>query len=296
MQGRMVDLEAGLRRIRAPNPSPMTLSGTNTYILGTGAVAVVDPGPADAGHIGAILAGLAPGERVSHILVTHAHLDHSPGARLLAAATGAPVVAFGAPEAGRSAVMAGLAAAGLAGGGEGVDRAFRPDLTLADGAEIGAGDWSVRALHTPGHFCNHLCFVIGDAVLSGDHVMGWASTLISPPDGDLGDYFRSLAALDAVNARVFYPGHGDPVTGCRARIAELAAHRRERSAQIRAHLAQGPADIAGLVAAIYTEVPPALHAAAARNVFAHLVEMTEQNEVAPEGPLHPGAVFALRGG
>ncbi|MBD3788203.1 MAG: MBL fold metallo-hydrolase [Sphingomonadales bacterium] len=288
----MQGLEPGIRRIVAPNPSPMTLHGTNSYVIGTGAVAVVDPGPADPGHIAAILAGLAPGERVSHILVTHAHLDHSPGARLLSQATGAPVLAFGRPDAGRSAVMQDLAARGIAGGGEGVDRSFTPDAVLADGEVLAHGDWSVTALHTPGHFCNHLCFAVGDAVLSGDHVMGWASTLISPPDGDLGDYFRALARLDALGARVLYPGHGAPVADPAARIAALAAHRRERSAQILAALAQGPATVAELTARIYTDTPPALMAAAARNVLAHLIEMTLQNEVAPQGALHPEARFA----
>lgn len=287
-------LEAGLRRIVAPNPSPMTRDGTCSYVLGTGAVAVIDPGPADANHLRAILDGLDPGERVAAILVTHAHLDHSPGARALAEATGARVHAFGPPEAGRSAVMARLAAEGLAGGGEGVDRAFRPDVTLADGEEIGFGDWQVTALHTPGHFCNHLSFAWGDALFSGDHVMGWASTLISPPDGDLGDYFRSLDRLAAQDWRVFYPGHGAPVGATAARLGELAAHRRDRSAQILAALEAGPATVAALTAAIYTDTPAALLAAAARNVFAHLVEMTSQNEVAPEGSLSPSARFSRR--
>ncbi|RBP91778.1 glyoxylase-like metal-dependent hydrolase (beta-lactamase superfamily II) [Rhodobacter sp. 140A] len=290
----MERLEAGLRRIVAPNPSPMTRDGTCSYVLGTGAVAVIDPGPADANHLRAILEGLDPGERVAAILVTHAHLDHSPGARALAEATGAKVHAFGPPEAGRSAVMARLAAEGLAGGGEGVDRAFRPDVTLADGEEIGLGDWQVTALHTPGHFCNHLSFAWGDALFSGDHVMGWASTLISPPDGDLGDYFRSLDRLAAQDWRVFYPGHGAPVGATAARLDELAAHRRDRSAQILAALEAGPATVAALTAAIYTDTPAALLAAAARNVFAHLIEMTSQNEVAPEGSLSPSARFSRR--
>lgn len=288
----MERLEAGLRRIVAPNPSPMTLEGTCSYVLGTGAVAVIDPGPADAGHLRAILEGLDPGERVAAILVTHAHLDHSPGARTLAEATGAKVHAFGPPEAGRSDVMARLAAGGLAGGGEGVDRAFRPDVTLADGEEIGLGDWQVTALHTPGHFCNHLSFAWGDALFSGDHVMGWASTLISPPDGDLGDYFRSLDRLAARDWRVFYPGHGAPVGATAARLDELAAHRRDRSAQILAALEAGPATVAALTEAIYTDTPAALRGAAARNVFAHLVEMTSQNAVKPEGALSPSARFA----
>ena len=286
-------LEPGVRRIVAHNPSPMTFTGTCSYVLGTGAVAVIDPGPADPAHIAALLAGLAPGERVSHILVTHAHLDHSPGARLLAQATGAPVLAFGGPQAGRSAVMTRLAAGGLAGGGEGVDHDFAPDLVLADGAEVAGSDWSVRALHTPGHFCNHLCFVAGDAVFTGDTVMGWASTLISPPDGDLGDYFRSLDKLGREAARVFYPGHGAPVANPAARLAGMVAHRQARSAQIRAILAGGPAPLATITAAIYTDTPAALRPAAARNCFSHLIEMTQQSQVSASPDLRPDAVFSL---
>jgi len=286
-------LEPGLRRIVAPNPSPMTLNGTCTYILGTGAVAVIDPGPADRGHIAAILAALAPGERISHILVTHAHLDHSPGARLLAEVSGARIHAFGPASAGRSPIMERLAATGLAGGGEGVDQAFAPDVLIADDQEITGADWSLRALHTPGHFCNHLSFIWGDAVFTGDHVMGWSSTLISPPDGDLGDYFRSLDKLAQVHARIFYPGHGAPVTGTAARIAELAAHRRERTAQIAAHLTRGAATVAQLTDLIYQEIPAALMPAASRNVFAHLIEMTETNQVSAEPEIRPDAAFSL---
>lgn len=285
-------LEPGLRRLVAPNPSAMTLSGTCSYIVGTGEVALIDPGPADGAHLAAILDALAPGERISHIFVTHAHLDHSPGARPLAEATGARVHAFGPPDAGRSAVMAELAARGMAGGGEGVDRGFRPDVTLTDDTEIAHGDWALRALHTPGHFCNHLSFAWNDAVFTGDHVMGWASTLISPPDGDLGDYFRSLDRLAARPARVFYPGHGAPITDTAVRLAELAAHRRDRHAQISAVLQRAPADISTLTAAIYTDTPPALLHAAARNVFAHLVEMTQEKTAHATPQLHPDAVFS----
>lgn len=286
-------MEPGLRRIVAPNPSPMTLNGTCTYILGTGSVAVIDPGPADRGHIGAILAALAPGERISHILVTHAHLDHSPGAPLLAEACGAKVHAFGPASAGRSPIMERLAATGLMGGGEGADRAFAPDILIADCEEITGGDWSLRALHTPGHFCNHLSFIWGDAIFTGDHVMGWSSTLISPPDGDLGDYFRSLDKLAQIGARTFYPGHGAPVTGTAARIAELAAHRRERTAQIAAHLVAGAATVAQLTELIYQEIPAALMPAASRNVFAHLVEMTATNQVTAAPEIRLDAAFSL---
>ena len=270
-------LEPGVRRIVAPNPSPMTLNGTCTYIVGTGEVAVIDPGPDDPAHLRALLEGLAPNETVSHIFVTHAHLDHSPGAAPLAKLTGAPVYAFGPPEAGRSAVMQNLAALADIGGGEGVHRAFLPDVMLADGEVVHGANWSLRAIHTPGHFCNHLCFLSGDIAFTGDHVMGWASTLISPPDGDLGDYFRSLDKLAKEAPRILYPGHGAPVVSPRSRIEELAAHRHERSQQILSALDQGPATAAELTQAIYTDTPHALMLAAERNVLAHLIEMTREN-------------------
>lgn len=284
-------LENGVRRIVAPNPSPLTFQGTCSYVLGEGRVAVIDPGPALPAHLQALLAGLMRGESVAAILVSHAHQDHSPGARLLAQATGAPVYAFGPPAAGRSALMTRLAATGLAGGGEGVDAAFRPDICLAHEEVLQVGGLEIAALHTPGHFCNHLSFALGDAIFTGDVVMGWASTLISPPDGDLGDYFRSLELLAARQARVFYPGHGEAVTDPAGKLAELTAHRRARSAQILSELARGPATVAGLTATLYADTPAALHPAAARNVFAHLVEMVSQNEVRAEPDLSPEARF-----
>lgn len=283
--------EPGLRAILAPNPSPMTLRGTLSFILGEGDVAVIDPGPADKGHFDAILDALAPGERVSHIFVTHAHLDHSPLARPLAEATGAPVLAYGDARAGRSEVMRDLAARGMVGGGEGVDAAFAPDVRLKDGDRVSADSWTLEALHTPGHFCNHLSFAWNDAIFTGDHVMGWASTLISPPDGDLSDYFRSLDRIGTRNARIFYPAHGDPVHATTERIAALRQHRQDRSAQILAALDAAPQTASGLTRAIYTDTPPALMFAASRNVFAHLIELTQQNMVRPIGELHPETVF-----
>ena len=285
-------LEAGVRRRLAPNPSALTHRGTCSYVLGTGAVAVLDPGPADPGHLRALLDHLAPGETVAAILVSHAHLDHSEGARPLADLTGAPIFAFGDPAAGRSAQMQALAEAGLAGGGEGVDAGFRPDVTLADGETLAMGDWSVTALHTPGHFCNHLCFAMGDAVFTADVVMGWSTTLISPPDGDLAAYFATLDRLAGQGARVFYPGHGDPVHDPVARLAELVAHRQARTAQILHALAEGPATLAALTARVYADTPAALHGAAARNLFAHLVALVGQGRVVAHPGLAASAVFA----
>ena len=163
-------LTAGLRRIVAPNPSPMTYRGTNTYLLGLTDLAVIDPGPESDAHLSAILTALGPGQRISHILVTHAHLDHSPLARRLSDATGAPVLAYGPAHAGRSAVMQQLARDGLAGGGEGIDTGFAPDETLRDGDIVRGPDWQLETLHTPGHIGNHLCFAWGDRCFTADHV------------------------------------------------------------------------------------------------------------------------------
>lgn len=291
----MKDLEPGVRRLVAPNPSALTYRGTCSYVLGRGAVAVLDPGPADPGHLRALLDHLAPGERVVAILVSHAHLDHSGAARPLADLTGAPVFAFGDAAAGRSAPMQALAETGLAGGGEGVDAGFRPDETLSDGEVLALGDWSVTALHTPGHFGNHLSFAMGDAVFTADVVMGWSTTLISPPDGDLEAYFATLDRLAGQGARVFYPGHGDPVPDPAARLAELAAHRQARTAQILQALAAGPATLHTLTARVYAETPAALHRAAARNLFAHLVALVGQGRVVAEPGLAANAVFARAG-
>ncbi|SIS87694.1 MBL fold metallo-hydrolase [Phaeovulum vinaykumarii] len=282
-------LAPGLRVVLAPNPGPMTLHGTNTYILGEGAVAVIDPGPDDPHHLAAILAALAPGESVSHIFVTHAHLDHSPLAGPLARATGAQVHAFGPPEAGRSPRMAALGT--RIGGGEGVDTGFRPDICLPCGARIEGPGWWLRALHTPGHFSNHLCFESAVGTFSGDHVMGWASTLISPPDGDLSAYFTALDRLEALTSPRLFPGHGDPVEAPTARIAELRAHRQTRTAQILAALADGPASAEDLARRIYTDTPAALMGAATRNVLAHLLDLEEKDQIRAAGDPAPETRF-----
>ncbi len=288
----MQRIEPGLRLVRADNPSPMTEAGTNTWIVGEGQVAVIDPGPDDPRHLAAILAALDPGERVAAILVTHAHLDHSALAPHLAGATGAPVAAFGPPEAGRSAVMARLAEQGLA-GGEGVDAGFRPDLLLADGQSVDGAGWRLTALNTPGHFAGHLCFVWGERLFSGDQVMGWAPSLVSPPDGDMGAYMASLDRLSGTSWTRLYPGHGAPVDDPGARLAALIAHRKGREARILAVLAGGPATLPGLVAKVYADTPPALHPAAARNALAHLIDLWERALVVADPAPGPAASFAL---
>ena len=278
---------AKVRVIRADNPSPRTGPGTNSFLIGTEEVAVIDPGPDDPAHVAAILE--AAEGRISHILVTHPHLDHSAAVPRLAAATGAPVMAFGTAEAGRSPPMQRLAEAGAVGGGEGADAAFRPDVTLADGDVLRGAGWEITAVHSPGHMGSHLSFRLGDAVLCGDLVMGWATTLISPPDGDLVDYFRSLDRLAALGPRRLLPAHGDPVEDPPARFAELAAHRRQRSAQILAALDVAPGTAGELAERIYTELPVAMLPAATRNVLAHLIALYDLGAARPDGELSTNA-------
>lgn len=294
MPGQADTLAPGLRRIVAPNPSPMTFRGTNTYLLGTTDLAVIDPGPQDAQHLQAILGACAPGQRITHILVTHAHLDHSPLARPLSQATGAPVLAFGNALAGRSPVMAELAEAGLMGGGEGVDTAFVPDRCLSDGDRVEGPDWRLTALQTPGHFGNHLSLVWGDALFCGDLVMGWASSLVSPPDGDLTDFMASCRRLAAQRWSVFYPGHGAPIDDPAARLNWLITHREAREAAILQALTHGPATAADLAQRIYHDTPMALLPAATRNVLAHLIDLQGKSMVDPLGPLSANVAFAHR--
>lgn len=285
-------LSQGVRRILAPNPSPMTWRGTNTYLIGDGKdVAVIDPGPKDAVHKAAIMKALNPGQRISHIFVTHAHLDHSPLASSLSCETGAPVLAYGDARAGRSEVMKRLAEAGLSCGGEGVDAAFDPDRELTDGTVVEGEGWRLEALWTPGHFGNHMCFAWGDTVFTGDLVMGWASSLVSPPDGDLTDFMASCRMLHERNARVLYPGHGAPVYRPGERLDWLIAHRKARGDAILAALHAGPADASTLAQRIYTDTPAALMPAAARNVFAHLIDMTGKSQVRPIGECNVQAQF-----
>lgn len=284
-------LALGLRRIVADNPSPMTYRGTNTYLLGSGALAVIDPGPASKTHLDAILGALMPGETISHILVTHSHVDHSPLAAPLSTATGAPVIAFGDSKTGRSPVMADLAARGLTGGGEGVDHNFSPDALLQDGDTIYGQDWQLTALHTPGHMGNHLSFAWGDALFCGDLVMGWASSLVSPPDGDLTDFMSSCRRLLAQEWSVLHSGHGAPITNPAERLNALINHRLEREAQIFSALQAKPATVPELAAAIYTDTPTALLPAAERNIFAHLVDLHECKRVSASPELSATAVF-----
>lgn len=294
--GEAVRLAPQVRRVTAPNPSAMTFTGTQSYIVGEGEVAVIDPGPVSPEHLKALLGALGPGERVGAILVTHTHIDHSPGVAALKAATRAPTYGFGRHGAGTSPMMAGLAASGAAfGGGEGADRDFAPDEVMADGATLDVGGARLTALHTPGHLSNHLAFELAaGGVFTGDLVMGWATTLVSPPEGDMAGFMASMARMAARADEVFWPGHGHPVDDPAAMIAHQVDHRRGREAQIVAALkADGAATPVALTARIYTDIDPRLHGAAARNVFAHLLGLVVEGRAEAEGAIAPDARFRL---
>ncbi|SDE14429.1 MBL fold metallo-hydrolase [Limimaricola pyoseonensis] len=285
-----IALEPGLVRLRAPNPSPMTERGTNSYLLGEDALCIIDPGPDMAGHLAALLAEIG-GRPVEAIIVTHAHRDHSALAPALARQVGAPILAFGDAQSGRSAAMRRLA--GRIGGGEGVDAAFTPDRTLQDGASLEGPGWRLEALHTPGHMGNHLCLEWNGCLFTGDLVMGWASTLVSPPDGDVSQFVASCERLRARAARRLFPGHGAPIDDAAARIDWLIAHRRDRERQILAALRAGTADAGALTRALYSDVAPSLHPAAMRNVIAHLVDLENRNLVASDDADPLRASFSL---
>lgn len=291
--GVVEEVHDGVRRILAPNPSPMTFLGTNTYIVGEGDVTVIDPGPDLPDHLAAIRTALGPRQRVGRILVTHPHVDHSPLAARLASETGAPVLGYGPPEAGRAPDMVSLAAAGALRGGEGVDRGFRPDAELRHGDEVQAGGYRLQAVHTPGHFSGHLCFAIaGEGILfSGDQVMSWATTLVSPPDGDLTAFMDSLELLAGRSDRLYLPGHGAPLPEPAAMIDHQRAHRRARETQILDALGAGPEQAVALARRIYTDIPPPLLPAAARNVLAHLIDLARRGLVSAEGGLSERARF-----
>lgn len=293
--GRIRDLASGLRIVLAPNPSAMTHLGTNTYILGDqGRCAVIDPGPDDPGHLQAVLAAIGTAE-VSHILVTHSHRDHSAMARRLSRASGAPVLAFGDSGAGRSAAMRRLVAGGLASGGEGVDSDFAPDVLLQDGQTVVGDGWLLRVLHTPGHMGNHICLDWDGALFTGDHLMGWAPSLVSPPDGDLTDFMASCRRLAAAPWQIAYPGHGEPVEDVAGRLAWLIGHRLEREGQILGTLALHPGGLSlpALTALVYTDTPAHLHPAATRNVLAHLIDLIGHKRVVSMGPISDAATFRI---
>lgn len=266
-----------IRRVLAENPSAFTFAGTGTYIVGRVKVAVIDPGPDLASHMDALTQALQ-GETVTHILVTHTHRDHSPASRPLQRLTGAPILAFGPHGTGRENQGDEVE--------EGADRDFRPDKELRDGDVIRGDGWTLEAVHTPGHTSNHLCFALAEekALFSGDHVMGWSTTVISPPDGDMAAYMRSLRKLLTRDDAIYWPTHGPAIRNPHDFVRGLIAHREEREAEILAAVAAGRRTIPEIVAEVYRDVPTYLHPAAARSVLAHMIHLVETRRLVTDGP------------
>ncbi|MBV9203305.1 MAG: MBL fold metallo-hydrolase [Alphaproteobacteria bacterium] len=274
--GRLEPIAPMIRRIVARNPSPFTFRGTGTYVVGNGEVAVIDPGPDLPEHVAALLAALS-GEQVTHILITHTHRDHSPAARALQQATGAPTYGFG-PHAGGKRGDTGVE--------EGGDWDFVPDRTLGDGDWVGGNGWVLEAVHTPGHTSNHLCFALpAEGVLfSGDHVMGWSTSVIAPPDGDMAAYMASLRKLLARPDAVYWPTHGPAITEPHDHVRAFIAHRRERETGILECLRAGVSQIDAIVERLYVGLQPSLRLAAARSVHAHLIDLVGRGMVESDGP------------
>ncbi len=277
--GEAVAVAEGVLRVTAPNPSPFTFHGTNSYIVGSDTLAVIDPGPADDSHLQTLLRAIN-GRPVSHILISHTHRDHSPLARALAEATGATVLAEGPHRTAREIRL-----------GEGQrldasgDLVFSPDRAIVDQEVVEGDGWALRAVFTPGHAANHMAYALERTgiLFSADHVMGWATTIVAPPDGSMRDYMASLDRLLERDDRLYFPGHGGPVRKPATFVRGLRAHRRMRERAILERVAQGDRTIPEIVAAIYRDTDPRLFGAAGLSVFAHLEDLVARGAVATDG-------------
>jgi glyoxylase-like metal-dependent hydrolase (beta-lactamase superfamily II) len=285
--GRCDQVSPLIRRVTANNPGPFTFKGTGTYIVGRGEVAVIDPGPDDPAHLAAILAAVA-GETVSHILITHHHSDHSPLAGPLKAATGAPI--YGCAVAGHEEEDTGEVKMEA-----GHDHDFRPDISLCGGGEVKGKGWTMEAIPTPGHTSNHICYALREenACFTGDHIMGWSTTVITPPDGDMTDYLSSLDRIRSRNFEVLWPTHGPPIRDVDAFIAAYIEHRQERVDQILNALKAGPRRIRDLVPTLYADVDSKLWPAAARSMQAAMIHLQRLGTLATDGAPGPDSEYRL---
>jgi len=283
--GHPVEVLPGVVRLTAPNPGPFTFHGTNSYLVGRESLAVIDPGPDDDRHLAALVAAIG-GRKVSHILVSHTHRDHSPLAARLAKATGAKVFAEGPHRAARETSAAPSTESGA-------DLDFRPDIHLTDGQLLAGDGWSIRTVLTPGHAANHAAFALeGSGVLfSADHVMGWSTTIVAPPDGSMADYMASLDKLIAREDDLLLPGHGAPVTDPGLFVRGLKDHRLSREHAIVERLRQGDRRVDELVRSIYRDLDAKMHAAAGLSVLAHLEDLVDRKLVKTEGVVSIGGVF-----
>lgn len=288
-----VDVASGVQMVLAPNSGPMTHWGTNSYIIGDKAVAIVDPGPADAEHLAALMEVVGKRE-VSHILVTHAHADHSAGASAVSSKTGAPILGYGTAREGRHAIMQRLAKTGELGGGEGLDEQFAPDTIVRDGDHIEVDGWQIEVVHLPGHFAGQIGFQFEEMLFSGDHIMDWSSSIVSPPDGHIGDFLASCHRIISLGSSQCLPGHGAPLVDPSDRLEWLIAHRNEREAQILNALSSSWLSINQIVLRVYKDIPDNLRPAAARNVLAHLIDLWERSLIEADPELQRDALFRLR--
>lgn len=282
--GRVDTLSPLIRRVICNNPGGFTFHGTGTYIVGRGEVAVIDPGPLDEAHIAA-LEKAVEGETVSHILITHTHRDHSPGAAPFKATTGAPTYGYGPHGGDRGGPKV----------EEGGDYDFVPDRVVKGGDVIHGKGWTVEAVHTPGHTSNHLCFALKEenVLFSGDHVMGWSTSVISPPDGDMAAYMASLRKLLDRDEATYWPTHGPAITDPKRHVEAFIAHRNAREAGILECIREGRRTIPEMVETLYADVDPRLHRAAGRSVLAHLLHMVETGRVVSDGPPTGESRYAL---
>ncbi|MBL4864699.1 MAG: MBL fold metallo-hydrolase [Rhodobiaceae bacterium] len=284
--GRCDQVTPLIRRITANNPSGFTFLGTGTYIIGTGTVAVIDPGPLNDAHLKALLDAVE-GETVSHILITHCHMDHSPGAAPFKAATGAKTYAFGPHGSGKP--QDGIQSE------EGADRAFVPDVEVRHGDIIDGPGWTVECVFTPGHTSNHMSFCLKEekALFTGDHVMGWSTSVISPPDGDMATYVASLELLLDRDDAIYWPTHGPAITEPKPFVRSFIAHREDRERQIVEQIEAHHTTIGDMVPVMYASVDKRLYPAAARSVLSHLIKMESEGKVTCDGPPSIKTAFRL---
>ncbi len=277
--GRLETLSPRVRRLVAGNGGPFTFTGTCSYVVGRGRVAVIDPGPDDPAHLAALLAALA-GETVEHIVLTHTHRDHADGVAALKAATGATVVGCSAHRASRPL---GLDERNLLDASS--NRGYAPDLEMREGDVLSGADFTLETVETPGHTANHLAFALREdnALFSGDHVMAWSTSIVAPPDGSMGDYMDSLQKLGRRSEAVYWPGHGGPVREPARFVRALAHHRRQREASILGRVEKGDETVAAIVEAVYQGLAPGLKGAAGLSVFAHLEDLVARGLVDCEG-------------
>ena len=278
--GEAEQLENDLVVITADNASPMTFTGTRTYVLGTENLIIIDPGPDSPAHLSSIMKYIGK-RKVTDILLTHSHIDHSPLSRQLKTETGASIIGFGSADEARTSFMKKLCSSLDLGGEEGIDNGLILDEKVIDKQILDRNNYSIEIVHTPGHLSNHICLSVKGkkALFSGDHVMGWATTLISPPDGDLGSFMRSLEKLSERDELIYYPGHGKPLREPKKMVLAQIAHRRDREMQILSSISKHSRTPSEIVDDVYIDLNPMLKPAAIRNVLAHLIDLYEREKV-----------------